>query len=153
MFRLLLLAGVLDLTCSDFPPTQAPTVGSYHYPQTDDHVTDDADAVGDIFTPSPSPPPSGIRRETFELTLGLSGMSCHGYGSAEEAVVNSALSRVITGTSSAASFGAHSCSDSERRLYHRARRALQETSATITTSVAVDESQVVWLLSTLGTCW
>ena len=87
-------------------------------------------------TPVPSPPPSGETRAAFLLSIGLSGLSCDNYGSAEVAVLNKALTRVVSGVSTA-SFGVHTCSGS-----NDGRRSLQSTDSTITILMLVDEAQV-----------
>jgi len=88
-------------------------------------------------TPAPSPQPSGDTRAALQLSIGLSGLSCDNYGTAEEMVMNKALTQVISGVSTA-NFGAHTCSGSTE-----GRRALQSTDSTITFVMSVDEAQVI----------
>ena len=88
-------------------------------------------------SPVPSSPPSGETRAAFQLSIGLSGLSCGNYGAAEETLVNKALTRVVSGVSTA-SFGAHICSGS-----NDGRRALRSTDSTITILMSVDEAQVI----------
>jgi hypothetical protein len=71
------------------------------------------------------------------LTIGLTGIDCADYGTAEQTVVNRALSQAISGVSPG-SFSEHVCTNARRR----GRRALQATSVAIATTVSVDEAQV-----------
>jgi len=83
----------------------------------------------------PSPAPTGGTRASIDLTIGLNGMTCGSYGSEEEAVVNLALTSVLSGVSSN-SFSEHVCTATG------SRRALQAASIAISTTAAVDIAQV-----------
>jgi len=63
----------------------------------------------------------------------MSGITCDGYGTAEEAVVNAALASTIDGTESS-SFGAHVCTDDA------GRRALLSSSVSVDVTAEVDAS-------------
>ena len=89
-------------------------------------------------SPSPSAPPSGAAASTAEtagVTLGLSGVSCAEYGTAEAAVVNGALGDHISG---ATAFGEHTCTDASRRFRNRRRAPLSADAVSIYVEVSLD---------------
>ena len=84
-------------------------------------------------TPVPGPPvPTVVPFVDVSLTLGLSGLACSQYGSAEESVVNAALAEQIGGGVAAADFDDHVCTDGGRR------RGLLSSAILIATAVSID---------------
>ena len=85
--------------------------------------------------PIPMPTPMPTTDDTATVTVGLSlamdGIACADYGTAEEAVMNTALATHLDGVD-ASDFGDHVCTDVSRR------RALKTSSASIYTEVSVD---------------
>ena len=117
-------------------PTLSPTISSVPSPAPTPMPTSTPTSMPTSSpTSMPSPAPTGGTRASIDLTIGLSGMTCDDYGSEEEAVVNSALTSVLSGVSSD-SFSEHVCTAAG------SRRALQATSIAISTTAAVDIAQV-----------
>ena len=81
--------------------------------------------------PTPMPTTDDTATVTVGLSLAMDGIACADYGTAEEAVMNTALATHLDGVD-ASDFGDHVCTDVSRR------RALKTSSASIYTEVSVD---------------
>ena len=87
-------------------------------------------------TPAPRPPaPTVVPFVDVSLTLGLSGLACADYGSAEESAVNTALAEQIGGGVDAADFDEHVCTDDDGI---RRRRDLLSSAISIETAVSIE---------------
>jgi hypothetical protein len=97
-------------------------------------------------SPKPSPDPTwlpssfptataAVDEESSKITVGLSlemdGLACADYGTAEEAIMNTALASHLDGVDES-DFGDHECTDVSRR------RALKTSQVSIYTEVSVD---------------
>jgi len=79
---------------------------------------------------------------SVDLTLGMSGLACAAYTTAEVAVVKVALAATIAGAG-AGGFGAHECSDTaaaSRRLHRTGRALLSDDAIEVLLTAAVDSA-------------
>jgi len=88
----------------------------------------------------PTVPTTSTPMITISLEIGMDGVTCLSYGTAEEVILNKAMASHIDGADSD-DFGEHACTDVSRRLSKQRRALLNNGSVSINTEVSVDPAE------------